>query len=355
MNYHNRIHSLKTAPLASAVFAACAALYLPGAQALGLGETRTVSRIGEPLYVEVAVMSEPGESITARVVETDSSDGAPAISPSGTRVTVERRGENNVVVVRQSRSVTDPWVSLSLELSSSSGPRIIRRYDLLPDAPVNPLNPVAEAPSVELSYPPLTTSVIKAAAPVAPAPAATRPTRPAQTLASPEAAAPAKVAVRQPAQKPKPALREPVLPESYAMLEQRLADMTRQMIELQQRLKSAEESAERLKALSTAALAAPRAVESGSFKSIAMNTIPDAGAAQVGSAPDGADARHGVPISWMVAGLASGVAAFGGALLFMRRRRSKPELPPTIEDLIPDVVKKIRSARTEDLDFSAKS
>ena len=109
------------------------------AYAMGLGNAKVVSRIGEPLVIEVEVQSESAAALDAASVrvapELTYRDLGAEYNPAliGAHTKIETRDGRTLIRVQTPASFEDVWLSLVLELSTTEG-RIQRHYDLLLDA-----------------------------------------------------------------------------------------------------------------------------------------------------------------------------------------------------------------------------
>jgi len=163
----------------------------PVAYSAGLGRITVQSALGQPLRAEVevtAVSREEAASLAVRLASAAAFQQAnleynPALI--GLRVTLDRRNETTYVVRIASQSaVSEPYLDLLLELTSSAG-RVLREYTVLLDPPALRANQevVAPAPS---------------RAPAAAAPAAAPAASAAAPRTAPSAsAAPSSIAVRR--------------------------------------------------------------------------------------------------------------------------------------------------------------
>jgi pilus assembly protein FimV len=144
----------------------------PVAHGAGLGRISVQSALGQPLRAEVEVTGvsrEEAATLAARLASAAAFQQAnlefnPALT--GLRVTLDRRGETNYVIRLSSQApVSEPYLDLLLELTSSAG-RVVREYTILLDPPA--LRAAAEvvAPAARPAGAP------PASAQAAPAPAA---------------------------------------------------------------------------------------------------------------------------------------------------------------------------------------
>ncbi len=152
----------------------CCALGLPcAAQAAALGEVRVRSALGQSLHAEidiVALTAAEAESITVRLASPQAFadlglDYASILR--SLRLSVERGGGRHWVRVTSELPVSEPFVSLVVELNAN-GNRTLRHYAVLLDPSPIAESPVAGAPAREapaLPAPPVLTPVVKPAAP----------------------------------------------------------------------------------------------------------------------------------------------------------------------------------------------
>src|SRR5690625_5253995 len=157
-----------------------------GLQALGLGEARVESWLGQPLDVTVGLLDvDRDEAESVRVVPASLADFERLGIPSealglGLEVEVDRRATPPQVRVRSRHSANDPIVRLLLDARWSSG-RVLREYTLFLDPPTTPSAPPVVETGAKSSRP-------DAAGPVAdPVPsreAASRPARAQETEAA---------------------------------------------------------------------------------------------------------------------------------------------------------------------------
>jgi pilus assembly protein FimV len=184
---------------------ATACLWGLNAQALGLGQLRVQSALGEPLRAEIDVASmtpEEAGTLTLRVASPEAYRAAGVdynpVLP-GTRVQLMKRQDGRSYLrVTSDRAVVEPFVDVILEMNWASG-RLVREYTLLLDPPSTPSN-MAAAP------PPSVAPVISAAPAPAPLPAPAKPQgRVAQTAPTPSVGAPAPSPERRPTPRPEAA------------------------------------------------------------------------------------------------------------------------------------------------------
>lgn len=151
------------------------------ASALGLGGINVVSALGQPLKADIELVSvgkAEKASLVARLASADAYKGAGLEYPYGNKFKfqVEHRADGSYLTVSSAQPVNDPFVSLLVELSWSSG-KLLREYTFLLDPP----DYVAEQPAP---------AEVVAVAPVAPAaPAAVEAVEPAAASEATPAAA----------------------------------------------------------------------------------------------------------------------------------------------------------------------
>ncbi|HZW24436.1 MAG TPA: FimV/HubP family polar landmark protein [Gallionella sp.] len=145
------------------------------ASALGLGGINVVSALGQPLKADIELVSvgkAEKASLVARLASADAYKGAGLEYPYGNKFKfqVEHRADgNSYLVVSSAQPVNDPFVSLLVELTWSSG-KLLREYTFLLDPPdyvpeqpapaeVVAVAPVAPAVAVEPAAAPADTPV----------------------------------------------------------------------------------------------------------------------------------------------------------------------------------------------------
>lgn len=172
------------------------------AMAIGLGEARVLSRIGEPLLVEIDALLDAGweaGDFSARLAPESAyrSLGAEYVPVlAGARTRIETRNGRNFIRLGTVPAFGEPWVSVIIDFAGPSG-SLRRRYDLLVD-PLDPAAPVEAAMPARMEAPAASRWTEAAPKPVA-AP------KPAQ--ASIPVAAPIPGPVAQAAAVPKPAIK----------------------------------------------------------------------------------------------------------------------------------------------------
>lgn len=155
------------------------------ANAVGLGGINVASALGQPLKAEielVAVTKADKPSLVARLASPDAYKGAGLDYPSGIKYSfdvVSRANGDSYLRLSSNREINDPFVSLLVELSWSSG-KLMREYTFLLDPPGYVAAQPKSAPEVipaQVSSAPLTLTPLPAAeekpesAPVEKAPA----------------------------------------------------------------------------------------------------------------------------------------------------------------------------------------
>ncbi len=174
------------------------------AHAVGLGDLRVLSALGQPLNAEIQIVSEqPGEmaSVTARLPSQDAFHQAgiefnPVLL--GMKFDVEQRNGKSVIKLTTAKPVNEPFLDILVELQWSSG-RLVREYTFLLDPPdykatqaisaapsATPMEKPAQAPAAQA---PVQERPLEAAP--APAPAVTPAPTPAPKAAAPEPKGPA--------------------------------------------------------------------------------------------------------------------------------------------------------------------
>jgi pilus assembly protein FimV len=181
---HRRLNAGRFALSGLAIATAC--LWGLSAHALGLGQLRVQSALGEPLRAEIDVTSlsaEEAGTLTLRVAPPDAYRAAGVdynpVLP-GTQVQLLKRADGRSYLrLTSDRAVVEPFVDVILEMNWASG-RLVREYTLLLDPPATPRNlAAAPAPSVA----PVISAAPSPAAPLAPAPRAAAPAAPAVAAA----------------------------------------------------------------------------------------------------------------------------------------------------------------------------
>ena len=138
-----------------------------GLRALGLGEARVDSWLGQPLDVSIRLLEVESQAIESVSVGPASLEdferlGVPSQSLGlGLEVTVDRSASPPVVRVRSQRPVRDPVVQILIDARWSSG-RVLREYTLFLDPPVKE----SVAPARQVSQPAVEPSAERASQPV---------------------------------------------------------------------------------------------------------------------------------------------------------------------------------------------
>lgn len=108
--------------------------------AVGLGSINVVSALGQPLKAEIELVAVSGAdkpSLVARLASPDAYKGAGLEYPFGVKYSFEvgsRANGDPYLKLNSNREINDPFVSLLVELSWSSG-RLMREYTFLLDPP----------------------------------------------------------------------------------------------------------------------------------------------------------------------------------------------------------------------------
>jgi pilus assembly protein FimV len=177
-----------------AIFASILLCFAPiSGFSLGLGEIDLKSALNQPFDAEIPISSESANDLTALDVDLASAatfaqfglDRAQFLSDFSFEV-VDRAG-SAIVLVKSSKPVVEPFVTLLLEISWAQG-RLLREYTVLLDPPAfaaESVAPAIAAPAAGPASAPGPTRVVQnesTAQPAAPAPAA--PASPARTQSS---------------------------------------------------------------------------------------------------------------------------------------------------------------------------
>jgi pilus assembly protein FimV len=170
---HRKLNAGRFALSGLAIATAC--LWGLSAHALGLGQLRVQSALGEPLRAEIDVTSlsaEEAGTLTLRVASPDAYRAAGVdynpVLP-GTQVQLLKRADGRSYLrVTSDRAVVEPFVDVILEMNWASG-RLVREYTVLLDPPGTPRN-MAAAPA-----PSVAPAISAAPTPAAPAPRAASP------------------------------------------------------------------------------------------------------------------------------------------------------------------------------------
>ena len=171
------------------------------AHAVGLGNLRVLSALGQPLNAEIQIVSEQaGEmsSVTARLASQDAfSQAGIEFNPVllGMKFQVGQRNGKPVLMLTTAQPVNEPFLDILVELQWSSG-RLVREYTFLLDPPEykasQAISPAPSAMPVEkpAQAPPAAPPVEERPLEAAPAPAVTPAPAPAPTPASAPTPAP---------------------------------------------------------------------------------------------------------------------------------------------------------------------
>ena len=165
---HRKLNAGRFALSGLAIATAC--LWGLNAQALGLGQLRVQSALGEPLRAEIDVTSlsaEEAGTLVLRVAPPEAYRAAGvdynSVLPATQVRLLKRPDGRSYLRVTSDRAVVEPFVDVILEMNWASG-RLVREYTMLFDPPGTPRN-LAAAP------PPAVAPVISAApAPMQPPP-----------------------------------------------------------------------------------------------------------------------------------------------------------------------------------------
>ena len=188
------MHPWKLSALAAATLVLTLGVAPPEAHALSLGRLSVQSALGEPLRAEIELPQiTPEEAQTLRATPASAEvfrlhglEYSSAVHDI--RIKLERRPNGSAVLrLSSNRPVTDPFVDLVLDTSSSSG-HMVRNYTLLLDPPSIQKPPVQVTVAPQISVPLATSAPTPATNPT---PTAAAPMRPAATPAVKRASAPA--------------------------------------------------------------------------------------------------------------------------------------------------------------------
>jgi len=117
-----------------------------GLRALGLGEARVDSYLGQPLDVSIRLVEPTGDALDSLTVAAASPQdydrlGIPSSALAlGLEVTVDRGIDPPLIRVSSSREVSDPVVQVLVDARWASG-RVLREYTLFLDPPTVPVAP----------------------------------------------------------------------------------------------------------------------------------------------------------------------------------------------------------------------
>ena len=150
---HRKLNAGRFALSGLALATAC--LWGLDAQALGLGQLRVHSALGEPLRAEIDVTSLSSEEAATLVLRVASPDAYRAAGVDynpilpGTQVQLLKRADGRSYLrLTSDRAVVEPFVDVILEANWASG-RLMRDFTLLLDPPAAPRNlAAAPAPAV---------------------------------------------------------------------------------------------------------------------------------------------------------------------------------------------------------------
>ncbi len=154
-------------------------------RALGLGEARVGSYLGQPLDISVRLLEADEMALdTLTVAPATPGDherlGVPADALSlGLEITIDRRVDPPQLRIRSRRSVNDPVVQVLVDARWSSG-RVLREYTLFLDPPLVDVAP-PRRPVVEEAPPEAAPEPVERPVPARPAPAPAPAPRPAPT------------------------------------------------------------------------------------------------------------------------------------------------------------------------------
>ena len=203
---HRKLNAGRFALSGLALATAC--LWGLDARALGLGQLRVHSALGEPLRAEIDVTSlssEEAGTLVLRVAPPDAYRAAGveynAVLP-GTQVQLLKRADGRSYLrLTSDRAVVEPFVDVIVEANWASG-RLVRDFTLLLDPPSVPRN-VAAAPA-----PAVAPAISAAPLPAAPPPRVRQTAPPPEVAAAPVERRPARVEppqrMRAPMQSPSP-------------------------------------------------------------------------------------------------------------------------------------------------------
>ncbi|BDT66257.1 hypothetical protein os1_04160 [Comamonadaceae bacterium OS-1] len=190
--------------MAAAVVAALVGLASGPALALSLGRMTVLSGLGEPLRADIElpdITADEASSLRPEVAPAEAFRAAgleynPALADL--RIVLQRRADGKSILrLSSTRTVTDPFIDLILQVNWASG-RIVRDYTILLDPPATRAAPAAATTAPQIAAP---AAVAPAAAP--PAPAVAPPATPAAV--SPARVVPPKPSAPSAASAPKPA------------------------------------------------------------------------------------------------------------------------------------------------------
>ena len=137
---------------ANVMLGACLLAFSQGAWALGLGEAKVESFLGEPLEVNIALITRPSDDLSSVTAGLASAGDYELIGASRDdisvplRFSVEDLDGNAYITVRSSEVLKSPVVRLILEVNWTSG-RMLREYTLFLDPPT--ISKSAPAPRID--------------------------------------------------------------------------------------------------------------------------------------------------------------------------------------------------------------
>nr|WP_315238322.1 FimV/HubP family polar landmark protein [uncultured Albidiferax sp.] len=178
--------------MAAAVVAALLGLASGPAMALSLGRMTVLSGLGEPLRADIElpdITADEASSLKPEVAPPEAFRAAgleynPALADL--RIVLQRRADGKSILrLSSTRTVTDPFIDLILQVNWASG-RIVRDYTILLDPPATRPAPAAVATAPQIT------------APAAPAPAAAPPAPAVVPAATPAAVSPARAVPPKP-------------------------------------------------------------------------------------------------------------------------------------------------------------
>ncbi len=178
--------------MAAAVVAALLGLASGPAMALSLGRMTVLSGLGEPLRADIElpdITADEASSLKPEVAPPEAFRAAgleynPALADL--RIVLQRRADGKSILrLSSTRTVTDPFIDLILQVNWASG-RIVRDYTILLDPPATRPAPAAVATAPQIT------------APAAPAPAAAPPAPAVVPAATPAVVSPARAVPPKP-------------------------------------------------------------------------------------------------------------------------------------------------------------
>ncbi|MEO6276133.1 MAG: FimV/HubP family polar landmark protein [Rhodoferax sp.] len=182
----------KTSTVAAAVVATLVGLASGNAVALSLGRMTVLSGLGEPLRADIElpdITTDEASSLKPEVAPAEAFRAAGLeynAALADLRIVLQRRADGKSFLhLTSSRTVTDPFIDLILQVNWASG-RIVRDYTILLDPPTSRQAPAAAATAPQIAAPapvapaaaPPAPAVVPAATPAAAAPARTAPAKP---------------------------------------------------------------------------------------------------------------------------------------------------------------------------------